>query len=405
MNHIDFKTQTYYERFVNIGSPTGLTFKRSSSTYTSPLYCTGSYELPFLELEQGNYQVLNLKWTDYFSKNTESMIYPVHPDNIDLLNDYYYQQSVLSPALKLKAIPTASPRTIALDDKAYQNVHLKLDYPRPLGRFSSSLSGSKLYAGPHISSYLTKCTKSSPVYFLPEISAIECQIYKDGTPSGCVIRLNSMQGINDCDSININMVPAFSLYSPDRFNQGKLPFILSYLQIFQNPQDVFLKKFIYPLIESYFNLSINHGLIPEAHSQNILFGFRKEDLENPIVIWRDFQGFFRDESRIDPSLISDKIGTYHLLPRSNPETVRNKRSFLYDWILGFYFMNPLIDLACSYFSFSLKSIRNQIKEFTQSILNDVEEDYFPCNKWFSMSLDLPKGHYLDLISNDNPIYR
>lgn len=405
MEYSDIKPLIYYERFVNNGSPTGLTFSFSSSVCTSPLYCSGSFRLPFIEIPREEINLYGNQWFEYFSVNSNKILFPVHPDLVNLLNHKYYKQTTWQPKHGIEATPTASPRTVLLLQEPYEHLFLKLDYPLILGRFTSKLFGPKLFVGPHICSYLSTLKSAKPIYYLPEISALEATVYENNTVSGAILRLNEVWRVNGKPVSAIKLIPAFSLFGRDHFSGDFTPLVLNLLDHSQSISKQLLEKFIYPVLDDFFTLSFEHGLIPEAQAQNFLFGYC--DLNSsPLVVWRDFQGFFRDESRAHSLLLMKELGEYHLIRSKNRSYAQKRRSYLYDWILGHYFFDPLIESVDQFCSIDINFVIEGIKERANSYLKLVEKNYLPNGYWYSLSLRKPrKEEHLSLHQNRNPRYR
>lgn len=392
---------TYYERFINDGSPTGQTFNSSSSAPTSPLHCPGKFLLPFLEIDEIEMSSVG-PWDEILDPlGCAEHLLPIHPDIIPMLKSAMKRQLVWHPKHIQHAVPTASPRTVTINlDHIDTPVHLKLDYPKTLGRYSNTLSGEKLHSGMIISSYLDSKISDIQFGFLPEVAVAEAPIYVDGAVGGALIRLHEVRGIPRLLSKDSQLIPAFSLFGRDKLNPESLPLIVSLCK----NSDTLVNNFIKPVLLSYWKLSIEHGLIPEAHSQNFLFLFNR-DLQRPVVVWRDFQGFLRDELLISEELLTSLLGDYHLLRASDKESAASMRSFRYDWILGEYYLKPLIATASKYCSINTASVYEHIRHITRKALSQVPQDYLPKDYWYSMSLMPVCSERLPLLKNDNPNFR
>jgi hypothetical protein len=144
-------------------------------------------------------------------------------------------------------------------------------------------------------------------------------------------------------------------------------------------------------------LSLKFGLI--------LFAFKSEDTQ-PIAVWRDFQGFFRDEKLIDSTLLDSSLGTYHVLPAHDVDYSRQRRSFMFDWVLSNYFLNPLIDTASRHCGIDLRAVQSAVRQITLTYLTDTDAEYLPRAGYYRMSLEEPKGRFLPFEKvNTSPTYR
>ena len=393
----------YLERFFNNGSPTGLTFDVSCSTPTHQWYCPHKFLLPVLMVNANQVNFINKNsWENLFPESNGLVGFPLHPDILKDLKPEFLKQVATISDNHLWAMPTASPRTVFIENSP--PFFIKLDYPYILGRFHSKFDGDKLRSGPIISDYLGSQKPQEGIYFLPEISCAEISVLKDNSVSGALLRLfkplsTSLKKLNfDC------IMPAFSLFSQDYFNpHSDLSFLEKILGT-SNKEESLFNKVIEPILKSYWNLALNHGLIPEAHSQNFLLAasITKSNID---IVWRDFQGFYRDVEYSNKDFNHSLLGKYHLINKNDKSKKLIIRSFLYDWMLGFYFFNPLIKHCNKRFDIRETKITDLIKESTREKLKESGYKYFPEKKWYSMSLKKPGIKKLDFIENTNPLYR
>ena len=331
-------------------------------------------------------------------KSNEQFLFPIHPDIVDVLTKKNQSKLLFDCIYQCKAIPTSSPRTLFVEDNS-NFYFIKLDYPKTLGRFTCDLNNTKLVIGVKISEFLTKISDChDSIYFFPEVAYIQASILNNQKSSGALIRKFSISNGSKNIEISYPLLPAFSLFGIDYFEPEKLPYIISELINITNKEAHIWNNYFLPLLESYWMLSLHYGLIPEPHSQNFIFSKRDS---KPIVIWRDFQGFYRDEI-FTYATLNDDIN-YHFLKRDEIQKAKTIRSFLYDWYLGHYFFDQFLNIIENYFSINRAFLIERIKDYTNSKVKNI--DYFPDNCWYSMSLERPLKSRLEFIENKSLKYR
>lgn len=389
------KELNVFERYVNDGSPTGLTFSNSSSDCTSPFLGTPSIVLPIVWIDVE--KVLLIGETSFFAPQIDGMIaVPVHPDcwkwvEINLRVNRDNTSCVLVE-------PTSSPRTLLYVEND-NIIYIKLHYPMALGRFSSDLTGEKITIPLKISEFLSRAENLLPeINFLPEIGGLETEIFVNaprGNKTGVVYRSST-----PVQNIKLErMFPFFSLFAKNCYPVLEDVLINMLIRDIDNKAEFIIKNIIDPLLASFWAFVTQYGLWPEAHAQNIILGISENGEFH--IIWRDLQGFYRETNIELPINIHLGDAQYHLLPKDPLELIK-KRSHLYDGYLGLYCLEPLLSVMDAK---TRKTVKSFIVEKTRAQLSSSGIN-FPEGKWFAMPAQAPRpGEWLELQEYSNPIYR
>lgn len=173
------------ERFRNDGSPTGFTWKKSSSVATCPRKSARWFALPLLPFAARDVRCYG-EIPSIFQTG-DRVLYPLHPDCVQLLSLSSHKKLIHSSPSPLLVSPTASPRTVLIKETTWRGF-AKLDYPFVLGRFPRALYGPKLVHGLEISNYLVRIRASEAgICHFPEVGALEVQM-SETRKSGVVFR-------------------------------------------------------------------------------------------------------------------------------------------------------------------------------------------------------------------------
>lgn len=386
----------FLERYVNDGSPTGLTFLHSSSDCTSPFYGTPGFVLPILWLEQ--HLVQSGGFVPDFLKHAETLGLPVHPDCWKFVCLKRRRAGTIHDTILVS--PTASARTVLYADYDYP-LYFKLHYPFVLGRFSAELRDHKLRLPVIISQALTvRNEQLDEISFLPDIGWLEasdaCQKPCDGK-LGVLVRSAIPFNCPPLDTV----LPFFSLHARSHLGKDERSLLQSMTDDFEDKAQHIIDSILRPLISSFWNLVGKFGLWPEAHGQNILIGYEPTQSVGHVV-WRDFQGFYRERD-ISKRLLGQEYEEveYHLLPIQGEELLK-KRSQLYDSYLGEYCLKPLL---AEFDSEARETARSFVIEQTRYFIAKFQIE-LPRRCWYALPLRPPREHEkLLLQKHTNPSYR
>lgn len=380
------------ERYINDGSPTGLTWKNSSSPATCPRKGPRTFALPLLRVPSKQC-LFSGTIPPAFELGNDQVLFGVHPDCVHLLSNELYSQLIFDPVPPVMVMPTASPRTVLLKYKDWVGF-LKLDYPFVLGRFPRDLNADKLNHGVFVSSLLeARNAKDHGIYYFPESGAIEIQASTDRR-SGMLFREGYVAGPQFSEYITF-----CSLFSQNYFSDNHYQTLLVKLSQQYGGMTWIWQMILRPLLESLWKLVLEFGLWPEAHAQNIILGINNDGSTG--IIWRDGQGFRCDEE-FSPSPTG--ACRSRVLRSIDPDRF-HRRSFFYDWTLGHYVLDPLLDAADESYPQAKKYLMNLIIEFTRTSVGKVPFKVFPQDEAYGMSLEEPKGRFLPIEKVGRIIYR
>jgi len=368
------------ERFVNDGSPTGLTWKNSSSFATCPRKSAKCFLLPLLKVKKEICSVTGSLPPQFID---EQVLFPVHPDCVHLLDPAFHKQLVWDPYRPLLVMPTSSPRTVFCSSSGW-NGFVKLDYPFVLGRFPRELNREKLSHGVAVSSLLLKeRADECGVYHFPETGTIEIQSSSQRR-AGALFR----EGLETGPGYD-QYLSFCSLFGSDYFAPENEPILLKLANGFGG-LDWISSSVIQPLLESFWKLVTKFGMWPEPHAQNIVLGVNASGETG--IIWRDGQGFWFDYEM----KARDMLGPMNrVMTIEDPERQR-RRSFIYDWTLGTYVLDPIIKASTSRYHKATVQLTEVIRTVTLDVLTSIAEELLPSGRAYGMSLAEPQGKHLPL---------
>lgn len=397
LDNLQENSLAYLERYVNNGSPSGYSIKSSTSDRTNPFkgdefihpYCCIADKTCFIELGTVPeiYQSCN---------SSESWIF-VHPDMIDKgENSFFINKNLrLELANEIKLVPTASARTLMLSDT---NCHgfFKLHYDGTIGRMERKLQFcqalSCIETSNIIISLINEGKLDSRLTLLPETGARVLKL--EGQEWGMVWRDYSPYG--DCRNVKY-IIPVFSLFSKDRKNIHDNTLLEQIIiEKYYDPTTYVIDYLIIPIIECYFSLLKTAGIQPEWHAQNLMIGF-DEDFYPRKFITRDVESMDKDLTLIKSFKLpfSFDSAPYHCIDESR-EDYSKRHSFMFDFKLGEYVIQPLLLFLQNVFFISSDTLTESIKECSSQQIKDLPDNYFP-KEWFGY-----KNVKIDRSTNNRP---
>ncbi len=393
------KAYIYMERYVNNGSPSGYTFVNSTSNKTNPFGMCPHFKLLKISDTDCTHFIINKNEAIFNDFNF------VHPDCV--LSDMFDNYSLYSSDFNV--IPTASSRTVlALNNK--DKCFLKLSYNSKLGRSGRQINFKGAETSINNSNFIVdKIRKNElPDFFsiLQEKSAkisiinFDNQCYEWGT----IYRsFNPFPYV----SSKLYMIPAFSLFSTDLFHDDELLINQFILNSGISPNN-YLEKIIYIILTSYWNLLINCGMVPEMHSQNCLFEI-DENFEIKRLVLRDMEDVDRDLNiirELNININGLKIGGYKEYDFTSEE-YKYRTSYMYDFKLGEYLINPIIEAVCFRFGLSPDYFYDFSKKISNKFIKQLPSNYFiNKNIWFSRDTnDAGLNKTKKYVSNLKPKFR
>lgn len=357
----------YLERQVNDGSKSGFTDIHNTSIETNPFYSNGYHIIKLIPKKKNIECFGNLNYKNKLLGNDESIF--IHPDwllpqNIETI----YKVGTVEESLWV--IPTSSSRTVHIGGS---DAYIKLHYPGVIGRLERTLRFQQLISGIEITSIFKKARHDDkiPTYFdyMPESYG---RLLRDGQNEiGYLIR-ELPQTIK-----GYYLVPGFSLFSHDRNAYDSPQLLIQILEQSQSPKKLFIEEICYKLIDIFFWCAFEEGLIPEMHSQNVVFAFNKKWEVEKIVL-RDFESIDKDIS------IRRRLGKYvnfeeypYKCILSDDRDYLKRHSLMYDHKLGEYLLDPLIECAATFLHIGIQDIRENLRDYVREVYGDSIINFFP----------------------------
>jgi hypothetical protein len=322
------------ERLVNDGSPSGYSSK-STSVATRPSGGTNWFNLPFYPCHCLRLDTVPPGMTS--SPQLPTSAFPVHPD-LDPVTEGGLTVSDAKYAVRqVRVSPTASGRTVAVIEGPQPGVHVKLHYPRLVGRYSRKLTAHAAAAALDTTRLLVDSRSQLPanLAFLPEATALLA-------PSGVAAILRSAvphPGRPGRDAL----IPMFSLFSRDQRRPHEATLLDQLIETAPDPTEFVWAHLLHPVLEGWVHLALRLGLLAEWNAQNLLVELDGAGRLDRIV-FRDLQGNHRDRER-RPTWASALGSSAYRVLGADGESDRNQRSWLYDFKLGQYVFDPLIASA------------------------------------------------------------
>jgi hypothetical protein len=368
-------TRRYMERYVNDGSPSGFTYKYTSSPETSPFGTTSTFTLPAATLPLHRIEDLG-ELPGWLCAGE----IPLHPDMAR--EDLIISNSMRISETSVRVTPTASGRTVEVVDPTYTGF-VKLNYNGLLGRVNRQISRSHALSAIDVTSILERATKEQILptcfSFLREPGA---RVGNLSTSTGADYEWGTV--FREFDPLRTAfLIPAFSLFASDK-NQPTDPPLLNQLCALQkNRTDEYLfDNVVAPIVICYFELLLTCALQFECNAQNVLLGFDPRG-ELTTVVFRDFESVDKDISLAEDLKLGVVVSSRPFkFVHSELYNYSIKHSFMYDFKLGEYVLSPIIA------SVPDEAARIRLTERTRHLgrtyVGRLPPSFFPSNgEWYS----------------------
>jgi hypothetical protein len=316
------------ERYVNDGSPSGVA--ATTSERTSPTGPYPDFELPFYACPDVELLTSGPAPPD---PGLPSGAFPVHPD-LDSATEGGLSGDH-PPALvdSVRVTPTSSGRTVAVTDRRIRPVHIKLHYPRILGRFARPINARRAKAALDSSALLADPRAALPaeLAFLPEPAALLAP-----SDTAAILRWPTPYPHREPAAL----VPLFALFSTDTRHRGDPALLRQLLEGDPDPTATVWDRLLRPIIDGWVHMALHLGLIPEWNAQNLLVEL-SADRKFGRVVFRDLEGQHRDHAH-RPDWASPLETDDHRILTTDDTAARQQRSWLYDFKLGDYVLEPVV---------------------------------------------------------------
>ena len=373
----------FLDRYVNDGSPSGFTEQYKTSEDTDPFGTKKSFNLFFTDINKEDFYTYPLN-SEIENPLLDGKFY-FHPD---MKNHSDLAKYTLREDTRFSVSPTSSFRTVKILSETNSD-YIKLHYDGIIGRINRKLTEKKAIAGVEISNMI-KLGIDNGIFsdffcILEESNALIFNTSKTSNEDkswGMVIRKEKPYGKN-ADKIKY-IVPLFSFWSKDRMNPNKT--ILGELLLKQWGRDAkynYITKILIPILDFYFEPLVKLGFQNEYNAQNLLIGF-DSDFKNTFIINRDMMGIEKDlplRQGLNLSLDFDSYPYKTLKIEDYLYYIRH--SFAFDFKACHYVLLPLINIAVNCKIANYDELLHLLRERTCFWVNQLPENFFPKNKWYS----------------------
>lgn len=378
LDNLQYNT-IYLERYVNYGSPSGYSIKCSTSDNTNP-FKGSDYIFPYIcSTDKSCFIDLGvIPNIDCDLLDNESWVL-VHPD-MSSHHLFSNNRLRLKIAEHIKLVPTASARTLMLIDSEHHG-YFKLHYDGTIGRLERKLQYNEAVSGFEISKIMESLIDSGKLdgrlTLLPETGARVLRV--DNQEWGMVWREGKPYG--DCNKVKY-IIPVFSLFSKDRHHPQDNTILEQIItEKCYDPTTYIIDYLINPIIECYFSLLKNAGIQGEWHAQNLLIGF-DENFYPERIIARDLESMDKDLTLIKQFNLPFQFQSAPFkCIDSSREDYKKKHSFMFDFKLGEYVIQPLLNFLQSIYFISSDTIIPSIKDCSRNQIKDLPDNFFP-EKWY-----------------------
>lgn len=404
----------YMERFVNNGSPSGWTKKKSTSPETNPF--TGKKEFPLGEIDDSRLDSLVIGEPNDIFNNRNFC----HPDSIAFMSPVVMSEKITAKQSNVIVQPTSGGRTMFLCDDHYTGfIKLTYDVAR-IGRVDRQLKFEHCMSSYEVSNTMKRAIdegkyektfsvlleRTGKVTYIP----IDNENYYEW---GTMLReIKPYPYVKEERQI----VPGFSLFGTDFYNEETQKDDLLINQFIalskKNPKD-YLMSVALMTVDSWFQSVINCGFLLELHGQNCYYEINKNYEITRIVI--------KDMDSVDKDMtLQKKLGLnsvwksfpyecfYEDEPENHPWYYKIRPSYMYDFKLGTYLLLPIIDAVCSHCNLEKQQIITEIKEYVRNkYLEKLPIGFFPEDgTWYDCDNSERKpGTRRTYYAHDNPLFR
>lgn len=380
-----YKALIYLERYVNDGSPSGFSQNNSMAKEFIPDSSNPYFYLPVSLINKSNAEILSANPSINFEFTKQDKIkFILHPETnktLDLPIDHY-----------LKAAPSSSSRTVFLLD--FPEAMVKLHYAGMIGRAPRKINRETIEESVHLSKFLDSIFShktEDKVYesygYLPE----SIGILNKKLNCGFIIRELKARPLIHASNI---LIPSFSLFGIDKNNKKDKKLLIQLIEKQKENELTTFCNIIELYLESYINMALTQGVVGEEQAQNTLI--QVDNTYKPLrVIRRDFYDFYVDQDIRSHNGLSilDKVQPLEK-KRKGEEVYYGKHSFLFDFKLCEYVIDPLCKTFSECYDLNLETLQKEIKNLTWKTVEKLGkikefEEYF--KPWNTIHYFKPKA--------------
>lgn len=400
----------YMERYVNNGSPSGWTQLRTTSTKTNPFM--GNDRFPLLEFSDSDIECELL--------GEPSALFAVnyaHPDsaNSQLLRDG--KRNVRKSSIIVS--PTSGGRTMLIRSGQYSGF-IKLTYDScRLGRVDRQLSYGHCMSSLEVSNTIKNSIDNGDfgnrIAILLEKSAKISKLkvndweYEWGT----ILReIKPYPYIEETRQI----IPGFAMFGKDLHSENEISdeyLVNQFITLSgRNPKE-YLIDLLKISIDAWFLSLINCSFILETHGQNCYYEIDKNYNITRFVI-KDLDSVDKDISFAKIKGLNTKWKSfpyacfYQDTPEDHPWYYKVRPSYMFDFKMGTYLLDPIVKVVCEKFNLIESDIRSIIQKYTtETYMKEMPKGYFPENgTWYYCDNSERKpGERRKYYAKNNPLFR
>lgn len=395
----------HLERYVNDGSPSGFTEVHKTSLSADPF--TGDASFPLLQFDDSNCDVVRLGAPCIYFDATVNF---VHPDSIDSSTLARANRSMTQSSLIVS--PVAGGRTMLVRNSEKHLGYIKLTYDvSRIGRVDRQLSLQHCLSSIEMSETLTAALDSGAL-------GNRCALLRE--PSARVTMLST-----DCDtyewgtifrerapypyiSEKCAIVPGFSLFGRDRKDSNHENLVCQFIKLGGYDPRAYLIDLLLSIIDSYWKIVISTGLHIECHGQNCLFEVTS-DLKIRRFVVKDMDSVDKDlPLQKFLGVRSDWKSYPYMCMDENIYYYSIRSSYMYDFKLGEYLLDPIIMSVCSEFELDSRVIEADLRDHVRACyVTKLPPWYFPADGcWYDCdNTERLPGTRREYFAHSNPRFR
>lgn len=403
----------YMERYINDGSPSGWTHKRSTSPNTNPFSKIEGFYL--YKIKDSCFDTIEIGQPDSIFFNVNYC----HPDSIlknskVLLNHL----NLIEPSI-IFVQPTSGGRTVFVNNKE-ESYFIKLTYDvNRLGRVDRQMKYAHCMSSYEVSTYIKEKIdenkfKQSFSILLESSGKVTLIPFDGGYYEWGTIKRDFKP--YPCVKQKTVLVPGFSLFGKDYYSldNEKDEFLINQFILLSNinPKNYVL-DLIKMTIDAWFQTAINCALILELHCQNCYYELYEDYTIKRIVV-KDMDSVVKDLTLAKKMNLKCQWESfpyecyYEDTPINHPWHYKLRPSYFYDFKLGMYLLNPVLDVVCKRFCLKKENILQDIKEYVRkNYLVQLPKDFFPLDgTWYDCDdTEKKEGESRKYYPHKDPLFR
>ncbi|MEP4552283.1 MAG: hypothetical protein ABJR46_16680 [Tateyamaria sp.] len=366
----------HLERFVNDGSPTGFTEVNKVSPETDPF--TGAERFSLLEFDDTSFECEVIGQNKGYLTQSSNF---AHPDSIDslILEGAGAQLNESS----LLVSPVAGSRTMLVRDASVGSCYLKLTYDMSrIGRVDRQLSREHCISSVEVSNELKGAADrgqlSSRVGILLEPTARVTYLHGDHGRYewGTIERERWAYPYSNVKNPT-TLIPSFSLFGTDRKAPSDKKLIVQIIEWSGDSPEKYLLNLLEVIADGYWSIVHANAFHVECHAQNSLFEFDADFRVKRLVI-KDMDSVEKDAPLAEHLGINTTWQSKHLTMDTDIYYYPIRASYMYDFKLGYYLLEPMISEVSRAFSLDVSAIDKKLRTYVQERwLHGLPQNYFP----------------------------